>query len=113
LPAILSSHIDQDFMITVAISKFIHSFGEYNELAQYNDVAIARHGRIIGYYVSAHKYEEYQRIKRRNDQVLVAEDSTPTKPKEIANAKALREWLLSIMNSKAMMINNTTFYAIL
>jgi PHD/YefM family antitoxin component YafN of YafNO toxin-antitoxin module len=78
-------------MITVPSTEFIKGFGRYNLLAQREAIAVTSHGRIVGYYVSAHEYEEYQRLKLRQRQVLAAEDFTDAELEEIANAKVPAE----------------------
>jgi PHD/YefM family antitoxin component YafN of YafNO toxin-antitoxin module len=50
-------------MIAVTASEFAKNFGRYKEEAQRNPIAITSYGRISGYFMSAHEYQEYQRIK--------------------------------------------------
>lgn len=50
-------------MTVVAATEFQRNFGRYRELAQRESVAVRSHDRISGYFVSAHDYEEYQRLK--------------------------------------------------
>ncbi len=50
-------------MIEVASAEFAKNFGRYKELAQHETLAITSHGRKSGYYISAHEYEELQKLK--------------------------------------------------
>lgn len=50
-------------MVSTTATKFAKSFGRYKEEAQREPVAITSHGRISGYFVSAHEYAELQRLR--------------------------------------------------
>lgn len=50
-------------MVAITATKFAKSFGRYKEEAQREAVAITSHGRISGYFVSAHEYAELQRLR--------------------------------------------------
>lgn len=50
-------------MVAVTATEFAKNFGRYKEEAQREPVAITSHGRMSGYFVSAHAYAEYQRLK--------------------------------------------------
>jgi PHD/YefM family antitoxin component YafN of YafNO toxin-antitoxin module len=50
-------------MTQVAATEFARNFGRYREAAQREPVAVVAHNRITGYFVSAHDYDEYQRLK--------------------------------------------------
>ena len=50
-------------MTEVPATEFARNFGRYREAAQREAIAVKAHDRITGYYVSAHDYEEYQRLK--------------------------------------------------
>jgi hypothetical protein len=48
---------------TVPASEFTKNFGRYKMLAQREAVAVSSHGRITGYFVGAHEYEELLKLK--------------------------------------------------
>lgn len=50
-------------MTEVAATEFARNFGRYREIVQREAIAVKAHDRITGYFVSAHDYEEYQRLK--------------------------------------------------
>jgi PHD/YefM family antitoxin component YafN of YafNO toxin-antitoxin module len=50
-------------MMEVAASKFARNFGRYREAAQREPVAVTAHDHITGYFLSAHDFAEYQRLK--------------------------------------------------
>jgi prevent-host-death family protein len=50
-------------MREVPATEFTRNFGRYREIAQREPVAVTRHGRATGYFVSAIEFEELQRIK--------------------------------------------------
>jgi PHD/YefM family antitoxin component YafN of YafNO toxin-antitoxin module len=50
-------------MTEVAATEFARNFGRYREIVQREAIAVTAHDRITGYFVSAHEYEEYQRLK--------------------------------------------------
>lgn len=50
-------------MAEVAATEFARNFGRYREVAQREAVAVTSHDRITGYFVSAHEYEAYLRLK--------------------------------------------------
>lgn len=52
-------------MIAVSATEFAKKFGYYREEAQREPVAITSHGRTSGYFLSAHEFDEYQRLKAR------------------------------------------------
>jgi hypothetical protein len=47
----------------VPATEFARNFGRYSEVAQREAVAVKAHDRITGYFISAHEYEEHQRLK--------------------------------------------------
>jgi PHD/YefM family antitoxin component YafN of YafNO toxin-antitoxin module len=50
-------------MAAITATEFAKSFGRYKEEAQREPVAITSYGRISGYFVSAHEYEELRRLR--------------------------------------------------
>jgi hypothetical protein len=50
-------------MISITATEFIKGFERYNLRAQREAIAITNHGHVAGYYISAHEYEELQKIK--------------------------------------------------
>lgn len=50
-------------MSAVTATEFAKGFGRFKEEAQRAPVAITSYGRISGYFVSAHEYEELRRLR--------------------------------------------------
>jgi hypothetical protein len=50
-------------MAAVTASEFAKNFGRYKEAAQREPIAITSYGRTSGYFLSAHEFAEYQRLK--------------------------------------------------
>jgi PHD/YefM family antitoxin component YafN of YafNO toxin-antitoxin module len=50
-------------MTAVTASEFAKNFGRYKEEAQREPIAITSYGRTSGYFLSAHEFAEYQRLK--------------------------------------------------
>ena len=50
-------------MVAATATQFAKRFGRYKEAAQREPVAITSHGRISGYFVSAHEYAELERLR--------------------------------------------------
>ena len=50
-------------MSAVTATEFAKGFGRYKEEAQREPVAITSYGRVSGYFVSAHEYEELRRLR--------------------------------------------------
>jgi PHD/YefM family antitoxin component YafN of YafNO toxin-antitoxin module len=50
-------------MSSVTATEFAEGFGRFKEEAQRQPVAITSYGRISGYFVSAHEYEELRRLR--------------------------------------------------
>ena len=50
-------------MVATTATEFAKRFGRYKEEAQHEPVAITSHGRISGYFVSAHEYVELERLR--------------------------------------------------
>ncbi|HTY48792.1 MAG TPA: hypothetical protein VMB48_03775 [Steroidobacteraceae bacterium] len=69
-------------MSAVTASEFAKSFGRYKEEAQREPVAITSYGRISGYFVSAHEYEELRRLREFERRVYRLKGL----PKEIVRA---------------------------
>lgn len=61
-------------MTAVTATEFAKSFGRYKEEAQRAPVAITSHGRISGYFVSAHEYEELKRLREFERRVYRLKD---------------------------------------
>jgi PHD/YefM family antitoxin component YafN of YafNO toxin-antitoxin module len=69
-------------MAAVSATEFAKSFGRYKEEAQREPVAITSYGRISGYFVSAHEYEELRRLREFERRVYQLKDL----PKEVVDA---------------------------
>jgi hypothetical protein len=52
-----------DMSDVVPASEFTKNFGRYKMRAQREAVAVTSHGRIAGYFVAAHEYEELLKLK--------------------------------------------------
>ena len=51
-------------MISVTATEFIKNFGRHAIEAQREPIAVTNHGRVTAYYISAHEYEELQKIRK-------------------------------------------------
>lgn len=71
-------------MIKVSAAEFQRNIGRYQDLALTQPVAVTRNGRERTVMVSI---EEYQRLKRRDRQVLRLEDFTDEMIEAIAKAE--------------------------
>jgi PHD/YefM family antitoxin component YafN of YafNO toxin-antitoxin module len=69
-------------MAAITATEFAKSFGRYKEEAQREPVAITSYGRISGYFVSAHEYEELRRLREFERRVYQLKDL----PKEVVDA---------------------------
>jgi hypothetical protein len=58
-------------MPTVTASEFVRGFGRYQDEAFREVVTVTSHGRIIGGFLSAADLERFERLKRREREVLV------------------------------------------
>ena len=63
-------------MKAVPTKEFTKNFGLYREVAQREPVAVLNHGRPTGYFISAHAFEELQRLKARARRSIRIEDFT-------------------------------------
>lgn len=75
-------------MIMVSSTEFQRDSARYQELALLEPVAIMRDGREHAVIISA---DEYQRLKRRDRQVLRLEDFTEADIAELENVRAPEE----------------------
>jgi PHD/YefM family antitoxin component YafN of YafNO toxin-antitoxin module len=69
-------------MAAITATEFAKSFGRYKEEAQREPVAITSHGRVSGYFVAAHLYEELLRLRAFERQVHRVKDL----PKDVFEA---------------------------
>lgn len=58
-------------MPTIRASEFVRAFGRLRDEAYREVVRVTSHGRVIGGYLSAPDLEHYERLKRREREVLV------------------------------------------
>ncbi|MGH8477547.1 MAG: type II toxin-antitoxin system Phd/YefM family antitoxin [Methylococcales bacterium] len=72
-------------MITVTSAEFQRNFGRYQDVALTEPVAITRNGRECIVMLSV---DEYQRLKRRDRQVLTLEDFTEADLEAIRGSEA-------------------------
>jgi len=69
-------------MTAVTATEFARGFGRYKEEAQREPVAITSYGRVSGYFISAHEYEEFKRLRAFERRVYAIGEV----PREIAEA---------------------------
>ncbi len=69
-------------MTAITATEFAKSFGRYKEEAQREPVAITSYGRVSGYFVSAHEFEELRRLREFERRVYRLKGL----PKEIVEA---------------------------
>jgi hypothetical protein len=62
-----------DMSETVPASEFTRNFGRYKMLAQREAVAVSSQGRITGYFVGAHEYEELRKLKGKRRSFATAD----------------------------------------
>lgn len=74
-------------MVAVTATEFAKNFGRYKEEAQREPVAITSHGRTSGYFLSAHEFEEYQRLKAYRRRVFHVSELPEDIVEAIATAK--------------------------
>ena len=58
-------------MPIVGASEFVRGFGRFQDEAYREVVKVTSHGRVIGGYLSAPDLVHYERLKRREREVLV------------------------------------------
>ena len=58
-------------MSVVTASQFARSFGRLQDEAFAEPIRVTSHGRMIGAYLSAAEFEHFERLKRREAEVLV------------------------------------------
>ena len=58
-------------MPVVTASDFIRSFARFQDIAHHELVTVTSHGRVVGGYLSAQDLELFERLKRRDREVLV------------------------------------------
>jgi hypothetical protein len=68
--------------MAVTATQFAKGFGKYNQEAQRKPVAITSYGRITGYFVSQHEYNELKRLRNFERRVYRVKEL----PAEIADA---------------------------
>jgi hypothetical protein len=72
-----------DDMVRVAASQFFKEPGRYQDLALTQPVIVSKNGRDRTVMISI---EEYERLKRRDRQVLAASEFTPQEIEAMRNA---------------------------
>ena len=58
-------------MSVVTASEFARSFGRLQDEAFSGPIQVTSHGRVIGAYLSAAEFEHFERLKRREAEILV------------------------------------------
>ncbi|WP_448192253.1 type II toxin-antitoxin system prevent-host-death family antitoxin [Azospirillum sp. sgz301742] len=61
-------------MPVVGASEFVRGFGRFQDEAYREVVKVTSHGRVIGGYLSAPDLAHYERLKRRERELLVVGD---------------------------------------
>jgi prevent-host-death family protein len=74
-------------MREVPSTEFTRNFGVYREVVQREPVAVLSHGRPTGYFISAHEFEELQRLKARSRRVVRIEDFTEEEIEALAASR--------------------------
>jgi len=75
--------------LSVTAAEFHRNLGRYQDLALTRPVAITKNGRERTVLISA---EEYDRLKRRDREVVLAEELTEEEIEAIRNAKVPDEY---------------------
>jgi len=78
-------------MSAVTATEFAKSFGRYREEAQRAPIAITSHGRISGYFISEHEFNELQRLRALERRVFKIKDLPPALAKAIKASKMAPE----------------------
>ncbi len=76
-------------MSVVTASQFARSFGRLQDEAFSGPIQVTSHGRVIGAYLSAAEFEHFERLKRREAEIL---------PEDLYNA--LRQGTLDRQKSR-------------
>lgn len=74
-------------MVTVAATLFSKNFGQYREIVQRESIAVTSHDRVTGYFISAHEYEELNRIKSLMPKAFAIEEFSDEVLTALANSK--------------------------
>ena len=87
-------------MLEVTASQFVKHFGEDKEKVKRQTIAITSHGRISGYFVSQHEYDEYLKLKSQARQVYGLDDLTDSTIDALSKAEmnAEHNHLNALMN---------------
>ena len=57
---------------TVPATEFARNFGRYQDQALSGEIVrVTSHGRVVGGYLSAKELEHFERLKRRESEVLI------------------------------------------
>jgi prevent-host-death family protein len=74
-------------MREVPATEFTRDFGQYQEIAQREPVAVTSHGRVTGYFVSAVEFEEMQSLKAYARRSWAVVDMAEAEIEQIANSR--------------------------
>jgi hypothetical protein len=87
-------------MLEVTASQFVKHFGEDKEKVKRQPIAITSHGRISGYFVSQHEYDEYLKLKSQARKVYGLDDLTDSTIDALSKAEmnAAHNHLNALMN---------------
>lgn len=74
-------------MNAITASEFAKNFGRYKEEAQREPIAITSYGRLSGYFLSAHEYHEYERVRKSMREAYTIKTMPESLFQEIAASK--------------------------
>ncbi|WP_448206803.1 type II toxin-antitoxin system prevent-host-death family antitoxin [Azospirillum sp. sgz302134] len=74
-------------MPVVGASEFVRGFGRFQDEAYREVVKVTSHGRVIGGYLSAPDLEHYERLKRRERELLIVGELPDDVVADIETAK--------------------------
>ncbi|HZS83629.1 MAG TPA: type II toxin-antitoxin system Phd/YefM family antitoxin [Stellaceae bacterium] len=57
-------------MPVVPASEFSRNFGRYQDVAQREPVAVTRHGRVVGAFISAAEFAHYETLQKSERELL-------------------------------------------
>lgn len=79
-------------MYAITASEFAKNFGKYKEEAQREPIAITSYGRLSGYFLSAHEYKEYERVKKSMREAYKVETMPESLFQEISDSQMSPEF---------------------
>jgi hypothetical protein len=74
-------------MPTIPAAEFTQNFGKYQDEAQHHPIAVTNHGRIVGAFISTRDLKRYERLMRREQEVLKIGELPEDLLRQIATAE--------------------------